>query len=479
MSNIRKSKNQFEQITNIPVFISTERDSDLYLSNKLHKYREDDNDEEVPKIMKDLHDKHNDKFISSTSYSIKDLDNQSHNKFPYEISIKKKKFNVFVSIDSRYRDRSHKITDGIRFNISLHQPSTKHGILGVMYPLDNITEIEVMNSFMFPRKFNNQTPYLNFDTFNEITMLISEIQFQSIRGSNNRYHFSFKIDETPVDNDDARVKLKIPYNSVFTTYQPFNLDKTVTLQFFSPTNNISLDDDHFNVYIGYTNPATITVYGNTDLLSLPNLINTDSICFDNFKSSSYLYDSSNPNSVVYEDKFYTVTPTNDPYTYSIPLDLTSNVLTNDLNKPSSDPISTILYTRFYLINQSSEYINIFYESNTPIANVGNTIFIYKFVPDRLSPPYVNPECLLNLYNKSLTIGNVVQYGNGYSYSIYFNGDKYPIIIKATDTDPDMGGLFYATINKFYAYPPVNGATIYVGSRRIRVPLRFELEYSNK
>jgi hypothetical protein len=446
------------QLTNIPLFLNKNIDTDIYLS-------------------KNLHDQHIDNFVNSSIYSITDLNyDYLHNKFPYEIEIKLKTYDVFLSIDSRYRDRSYDIQNGLRFNIALNQQSSIYGNLGINYPLDKIKEIEIMNSFMFPKKFNDQTTYLNFDDYDEITLSINEMQIPSVRGINNRYHFSFKIDQSSVLNDQARVLLDIPYNPVFRLVQPFNLDRTLTLQFNSPNNNIVLDDDNFSVYIGYTNPGTFTVNGLTNLLKLPNLINGDSICFEDFTTSDFLFNNTNPNSIVYQEKFYTVTKTNDPFTYSIPLDLTNIFLTIDPNRPSEDPINSIPYTIFDYYGQENNYLVIFNSSPSPLCSVGDTVYIYKFIPGQVSPPYLNPQFIQNIYIKSgFTINAIESYSGGYNYKFVFNLDTYPIYLDSTTS----GGIFYVTFNTFYPYPETKNAKIYVGSKRIRIPLRFEVLRGDK
>ena len=54
----------------------------------------------------------------------------------------------------------------------------------------------------------------------------------------------------------------ISYDPIFKLQQPYNLDKTITLTFSSPNNNITFNDDNYLVYVEYTNPAIITIYSN-------------------------------------------------------------------------------------------------------------------------------------------------------------------------------------------------------------------------
>ena len=383
--------------------------------------------------------------------------------------------NIFLSLDSRYRDRSYPFSTGIRFNLGLNQQSSKDGVIGLNYPLDQIINIELMNSIIIPVSKTPNFTYVIDSYEDEITISIDEIRFQSYLGSSNDFHFVCKIQSIPYGTDNNRLLAMIPYNPMYSLQQPFNLDKTLTIKFGCPDNNINFNDDNYLVYVSYTNPAKLTIYAYaTDgVLPLNFLDSSDVICFENFKTSTDKYDSNNPKSVVYYEKFYPVTPTIDPYTFSIPLDFTDPVLVNDVNKPPIDPISNILYMTFEFNLLTNDTISL-YKSGIRIANVGDIIYIYKLLLSSLPPPYLKPESLPTLYGRQgFVITDVQPLSPGYIYTINYT-NAYNAFVYQTQTYPyPTPFTVRATINRRYNIDQPVGVSIYVGSRRVRIPMRFE------
>jgi len=388
----------------------------------------------------------------------------------------KSKINIFLSLDSRYRDRSYSFSNGIRFLLGLNQQSSKNGIIGLNFPLDQIINIELMNSVIIPVTKMPDFTYVNNIYQNEITISIDEIKFQSYLGSINNFHFCCKIENIPYGTDNNRLLAMIPYNPLYSLQQPYNLDKTLTIKFGSPDNNISFNDDNYLVYISYTNPALLTIYAYAidNILPLNYLDNNDVICFENFKSSSDKYDSNNSNSVVYYEKFYPVTPLpTDPFTFSIPLDFTDPILVNDINKPPSDPVLDIPYTIFLFNALSNNDISLYKEGNQ-IANIGDIIYIYKLITNTLPPPYLKTDVLPRLYNKhGFTLTDVQPLPPGYIYNFNFNNAFNSFVYHTQSISYPTDFSVYATINNSYIVEKPVGVSIYVGSRRVRLPLRFE------
>jgi len=383
--------------------------------------------------------------------------------------------NLFISIDSRYRDRTLSIKNGLRYNLALNQNTNSYGTIGLNYPLDYVTEIEVMDSIIFPKKNQNNVTYENDGYFNEITMLINEIYNQSYINPINRFHFTFNI----TDYDSIRYKLPIPYNAIFKLPQPVNLDKTLTLNFFTPTISADIDEDVLQLFMYYTNPATIEVGGPTDPVSnniLSTLTNGDVIAFENFTSSYYEYNSNNPNSILSKDKFYPVTNTINQYTFTIPIDLLNTPLVNDINAPRGNPYTLANNVGFGFDGVDGNFLKLGYINN--IANIGDTIIIKSVESDRV-PDYPNNYTLLtrvegwNIF--SIQNNNYNSY-NYYSYSINYDWVNNPI------WDPNNMpyiGLIYINIIFNTKPPTVKTVNCYVGSRRIRIPLRIKTLYNEK
>jgi hypothetical protein len=187
---------------------------------------------------------------------------KSHQDTSHVFNTKKTIRHVFLSLDSRYRDRSYRLSKGIRFNLSINQQSSTNGVIGLNYPLDHITEIELMNSIILPVTKKVDYPYINNTYSDEITIGIDEIKFQSYLGSTNNFHFCCKTTSINYRSSANRQLAMIPYTPVFKLQQPYNLDKNITLSFGSPDNNIGFNDDNYLVYVEYTNPAILTIYSN-------------------------------------------------------------------------------------------------------------------------------------------------------------------------------------------------------------------------
>jgi hypothetical protein len=253
-------------------------------------------------------------------------------------NIKYKKSDVFLCIDSRYRMRGSNLSQGITVNIGSTANFTAQGILGLQYPLTNVTEIEVMNDIIIPLKYQaSQYPLIN--TYQgEVTMTIDEVYSQGYIGPKNRFHFNF----FSVPYSTGRLRLPIPYNSVFRLPQRVDIESKLTIRFGTPVADANFDDDYFVVSIEYTNPATLTVIQPIDQRTNGPLIpyftsGVDFIAFDTFAPKNVDYDVNNPNSVVYAETFYPVTPVSQ-YTFTIPLDLTNPKIAQDPNRPTTATI---------------------------------------------------------------------------------------------------------------------------------------------
>ena len=408
------------------------------------------------------------RLVSNSVKKLKELET------PNLLNSKIIKRNVFLSIDSRYRDRSYRISNGIRFNLGINQQSSSNSVLGLVYPLDQITEIELMNSVILPITKRVDYTYIYNTYYDEVTIGIDEIRFQSYLGSFNNYHFCCKTQSIPYGTDSNRQLAMISYDLIFKLQQPYNLDKTITLTFSSPNNNITFNDDNYLVYVEYTNPAIITIYSNNidPILPLNFLSANDTICFENFKSSNDKYDSNNPSSPVYYEKFYPITPIIDQFTFTIPLDLTDPILVNDPNKPPSDPVYNIPYLVFLFFSINTNSISLYYEG-PQIANIDDILYFYKLITG-LAPPFVNTDSLLKLYSKNgFKITDINAYGLGFIYDINFNDIYYSLVYQTQSTPYPTAFSIYTTINTRYDTSTTTGVSIYVGSRRVRVPLRFE------
>lgn len=361
------------------------------------------------------------------------------------------KRNLFLPLDSRYRDRSIKMSDGIRFELAHNASTTNNGVIGLDYPLDMVSEIEIMNSILFPIKNQSGIAYHNVNYFNEITMLISELQNQSYKGATNNYHFTFVVNTY----DTIRCLLPIPYNSIFRFPQPRNIDRTLTLRFFSPTYDYGMDDDNYQAVVTYRNPAMLTTTVEN------NLTSSDVICFENFSSSSTLYDSTNPASIVFSEKFYTVTPI-DSYSFTIPLDFT--VLATDPLRPSG-PTATLTSHTGTLYNAGMNLQ--VYISSAQLAQIGDSVYITAI---NTTKPLIQSNVDKLLRTMGYKIVNITTYNALPVYSINFNCVDNPLTIGTVS----LGEMsFTIKLNPSGVMIQKPTVSIYVGSRRVRVPLRIE------
>jgi hypothetical protein len=384
--------------------------------------------------------------------------------------------NSFLSIDSRYRLRINRLSQGgFSFVLSTFAISTFDGTLGLQNQLIDVTEIEVMDSFIFPKKYTpGGTAYASTSYFNEVTLLLNELYSQSYQGPSNRYHFSFKLD--PAYTDTMRYKLDIPYNSVFSFSNPVTFDRTLTFNFYTPTADANLDDDFFEVTIQYTNPATLTVAGpinqSTGNPITPNFTTGyDVVSFENFASSTYTYDSTNPLSVVYSEKFYPVTVVS-PYVFTIPLDFTNPIIAQDTARPGTNVALTTHYA-----NLTADSDN-----GATVSLVGNNEF-NKF----MFSGYTIYITGINNYDPVTTPLSTVSYikrSAGFSVTAitYFTSGviEFTINMQLGTSNPlygpPGGDLSYVEFD-YIVYSggktsPLATVRMFDGTRRIRFSLRF-------
>jgi hypothetical protein len=386
----------------------------------------------------------------------------------YELPTKNEIRSIFLSIDSRYRDRSYSIQNGLRFNLALNQNTSTAGIIGLNYPLDYVMEMEIMDSIIFPKKFTGSISYEDNSYFNEMTLLINEIYNQSYINPVNRFHFTFNI----TNYDTLRYKLPIPYNSIFKLAQPLNLDKTLTLSFFSPTVSANLDEDVLQFYVYYTNPATIEVAGPIDQttgLIKSTLQTGDVIAFEDFNSTNYLYNSSNPSSLLYKENFYSVTNTTDQYTFTIPIDLFGKKLDTDPLAPQGNPYTFVKNVNFKYngVYLSSNYLQLSFSQL--LCVVGDMIIIKSVQSDRPPDYPANYSLLTRPSGWNIFLINYDTYNKIYLYVFDYDIINNPI----WDPIPPVY-ISYVNVEIILNSKPAPVRTVncYVGSRRIRIPIRF-------
>jgi hypothetical protein len=354
-------------------------------------------------------------------------------------------------------------------------------MIGLTYPLNYVTELEIMDSFVFPKNVNFDTS-VNESYFNEITMLINELYNQSYIGPKNRFHFTFNIE--PLPNDNNRYLLPIPYNCIFRLAQTYNLDKSLTFNFYSPSNNAAFYDDVYQCYVYYTNPAQIEIAGpknqKTGQILSSLYSNNDFIAFEDFTSNLQDYLSSNPSSILYSEKFYNVTLTANPYIFTIPIDLTSPLLKSDPNIPLGNPYTLAQNPELsWYGTYDDDYLS-FTNSYQQIAKIGDRLIINSLQADR--PPdninnyneLIDPNgyTILDIYPIIVNQGNLNQY-TYYIYKIKFNIVYNPIWYEPYSVSSVIGSF-----NLLNTPDPVKTTTIYVGSRRIRFTLRVETIVKN-
>jgi hypothetical protein len=398
-----------------------------------------------------------------------------------QINSNKQRRSVFISVDSRYRDRHHRLINGLYYKLALYQSSTTQGVIGLTNPLSQVTELEIMDSFVFPKNSSGDTS-LNDNYFNEITLLINELYNQSYIGPKNRFHFTFNIQ--PLQNDSNRYLLPISYNNIYQLAQPYNIDKTLTFRFFSPSISANFDDDVYQCYVYYTNPAQIEIAGPLDPVTgrLSSTLNSanDFIAFEDFSSSFLEYNSNTSSSVFYSEKFYNVGLTADPYIFTIPIDLLNSSLKADVTVPRGNPYTLAKNPTLMWDDPRNGFLT-FATNYQQIAKVGDILKISSITANIPPSNQTNYNLLTNSNGYVITnVDKIVETSNNsylytyYAYTITFNINTHPI----WNTTPEISSILgsFTLVNK---PDPVKTTTIYVGSRRIRFTLRAETIVKDK
>lgn len=370
---------------------------------------------------------------------------------------------VYICVDSRYRDRTALISNGIKFQIGINQSSVNTGIINLIYPLDNVVDFEVTDSFVYPVKVTTNPSITYWD---EINMLITELFSNSFISYNSRFHFSFKIKTF----DANRVILEIPYRCIYKLPNPVNIDKTLTFKFSAASYDYGLDNDYFDVQIQYTNPVILTVQGPVNLsnnqIYNPNFTNNDIVTFENFSSSTLTYSSSNPSSVVYSERFYLVTPISD-FVFTIPLDFSDPVIANDLLRPSGNNSAPVYEAG---LNVGSATSTIFIDGSK-LADTGDYMFFRSVKVNYGDTPKITSAGYdYTVRTEGFRIINVGGYYTGYNYTI-----PYDVINNImTDGPLSPGQTLVFTVVFVAPGSPSAQQTVrmYVGSRRIRMNMRF-------
>jgi hypothetical protein len=212
---------------------------------------------------------------------------------------------VYALFESRYRAGGDFQNGLFSFNLNTEGSSLTGGATGIIYPLDEIMEMELY-PFTIPNAFiTNQyttAAYYQYH-FKSVEIFVKEFNRQCVHNvAGDRHHFTFS---TLADNHYIHLT---PTMGKFVFSGPTRAD-TITFQFLHRGYNLEFaSDKYLGATVGFVNPASFTT-------TTPHGLTTNScVVFPTF-SGSVSMDSAMQN------KFGHIVTIVNPTTFTIPLSL--------------------------------------------------------------------------------------------------------------------------------------------------------------
>lgn len=168
---------------------------------------------------------------------------------------------VYILLDSKYRNPQYNINDKFTFNVSVNPPVKVPGNINVNRQLNNIIEMEILKGFEIP-KSDVYLERVSQQIFHEAVLEIPELTAQSfIEYKNKRFHFLFDVTET-----DTKYILT-PKNPKFIFTTPIRTD-SLTLKFRFPYEDYTFTNDMLMGTIEY--PKTVGFFKTQNVLRVVN-----------------------------------------------------------------------------------------------------------------------------------------------------------------------------------------------------------------
>lgn len=195
----------------------------------------------------------NDDDLSMTKYSNKKKNDDK--------PIKIYPVDVYLLLDSKYRNPQYDINDKFTYNVTVNSPANVAGNISINYPLSNIIEMEILGDIKIPISENIYEQYAQ-QTFNEAVMEIPELTAQSFTEyGNKKFHFTFNISQ--MENK----YILSPKISKFIFTKPIKTD-SLTLNFRFPYDKFNFINDVIEGQIEY--PKILQAFKLNDLLDVVN-----------------------------------------------------------------------------------------------------------------------------------------------------------------------------------------------------------------
>lgn len=246
---------------------------------------------------------------------------------------------VFIDLNSRYRDRSRPMRESISWRFTLEaKQSSPQGIIPVDVPIANIIEMEIAGSFIVPVP----SPSLIYSTSLDWTSFLGEtnIEFPELNSQSiitndgYKYHLQCEVRKyTTPDESGIRYTVTPRHKFIF-SYPITQSINGLSLVMRDPFRRMVWLNDVINCTLDYTNPTFILTIANGT--AFDTVKTDDQILFENYYSTAFnpnMTRSSNPFS---PDNIYTATNIS-PTTFSITLSTTSTA--TDINRSGDATLS--------------------------------------------------------------------------------------------------------------------------------------------
>lgn len=195
----------------------------------------------------------NDDDLSMTKYAnSKNKDDKPIKVYPID---------VYIMLDSTYRNSQYDINDKFTFNVTIHAPANTPGNISINNPLSNIIEMEVIGKIKVPITDKIYEQYAR-QAYGEAVLEIPELSAQSfIEYGNKKFHFNFDISE------EGNKYILTPKISKFIFTKPIKTD-SITLNFRFPYDKFNFVNDMIEGQIEY--PKILQAFKLNDILDVIN-----------------------------------------------------------------------------------------------------------------------------------------------------------------------------------------------------------------